>query len=80
MVKTHLGLLYQEMADKQENKASVIEELLTKMEASMKEGLDMCYRLNHGQKSINHLGNKAFIRNVLTSYPERFPKDLYPTL
>ncbi|XP_068747833.1 nephrocystin-3-like [Montipora capricornis] len=80
MVKTALGLLYHEMADKQENKASVTEELLTKMEASMKEGLDMCYRLNNGQKSINHLGNKAFIRNVLTSYPERFPKDLYPTL
>ncbi|XP_068752483.1 uncharacterized protein [Montipora capricornis] len=80
MVKTEMGLLYHEMADKQENKASVKEKLLTKMEASMKEGLDMCYRLNNGQKSINHLGNKAFIRNVLTSYPERFPKDLYPTL
>ena len=80
MVKTHLGLLYHEMVDKQENEASVREGLVTKMETSMKEGLDMCYRLNHGQKSINHLGNKAFIRNVLTSYPERFPKDLYPTL
>ncbi|XP_068748799.1 uncharacterized protein [Montipora capricornis] len=80
MVKTHLGLLYHEMADKQENKACVTEELLSKMEASMKEGLDMCYRLNSGQKSINHLGNKSSIWIVLTSYPERFPKDLYPTL
>ena len=80
MVKTHLGLLYHEMTDKQENEESVREGLLNKMEASMKEGLDMCYRLNNGQKSINHLGNKSLIRIVLTSYPERFPSELYPTL
>ena len=82
MVKIQLGLLYHEIADKQENKESVREELLSKMEASMKEGLDMCCKLNNGQKIIkgNHLGNKASIRKVLTSYPERFPKDLYPTL
>ncbi|XP_068679879.1 nephrocystin-3-like [Montipora foliosa] len=80
MVKTHLGVLYHEMADKQENEPSVREGLLNKMEASMKEGLDMCYRLNNDQKSINHLGNKSLIRKVLTLYPERFPKELYPTL
>ena len=80
MVKTHPGLLYHEMADKQENEASVREGLLNKTEASMKKGLDMYFRLNNGQKSINHLGNKSLIRKVLTSYPERFPKELYPTL
>ncbi|XP_068678904.1 nephrocystin-3-like isoform X1 [Montipora foliosa] len=78
MVKTQLGLLYHEMADKQENEESVREELLSKMEASMKEGLDMCYKLNNGQKSINHLGDKKLIWKVLSLYPERFPEDAYP--
>ncbi|XP_068747033.1 nephrocystin-3-like [Montipora capricornis] len=41
MVKTHLGLLYHEMAEKQENEASVREGLLNKMDASTKKGLDM---------------------------------------
>ena len=75
MVKTHLGLLYYEMADKRENEESVREELLNKTEVSMKEGLDMCYKLN---KSINALGNKNEIWKVLNSYPERCPEDLYP--
>ncbi|XP_068747827.1 uncharacterized protein [Montipora capricornis] len=75
MVKTHLGLLYYEIADKRENEESVREELLNKMEVSMKEGLDMCYKLN---ESINDLGNKNEIWKVLNSYPEKFPEDLYP--
>ena len=78
MVKTQLGLLYHEMADKQENEESVREELLSKMEASMKEGLDMCYKLNDGQKSINRLGSKKLIWKVLSLYPKRFPEDSYP--
>ena len=78
MVKTELGLLYHEIANKQENEESVREELLSKMEASMKEGLDMCYKLNNGQKSINHLSSKKSIRKVLSLYPERFPEDAYP--
>ena len=77
-VKTQLGLLYHEIANKQENEESVREELLSKMEASMKEGLDMCYKLNNGQKSINRLGSKKVIWKVLNSYPERFPEDAYP--
>ena len=77
MVKIQLGLLYHEMADKQENEESVREELLSKMEASMKEGLDMCYKRNtDGQKSINH-NLKIRIWEVLNSYPERFPEDVY---
>ena len=78
MVKTQLGVLYHEMADKQENEESVREELLSKMEASMKEGLDMCYKLNNGQKSINRLGSKKLIWKVLSLYPKRFPGDSYP--
>ncbi|XP_068680250.1 uncharacterized protein [Montipora foliosa] len=78
MVKTQLGLLYHEMADKQENEEYVREELLSKMEASMKEGLDMCYKLNNGQKSINRLGSKKLIWKVLSLYPKRFPEDSYP--
>ena len=78
MVKTQLGLLYHEMADKQENEESVREELLSKMEASMKEGLDMWYKLNNGQKSINRLGSKKLIWKVLRLYPKRFPEDSYP--
>ena len=78
MVKTQLGLLYHEMADKQENEESIREELLSKMEASMKEGLDMCYKLNNGQKSINNLGSKKLIWKVLSLYPKRFPEDSYP--
>ncbi|XP_068679952.1 uncharacterized protein [Montipora foliosa] len=77
-VKTQLGLLYHVMADKQENEESVREELLSKMEASMKEGLDMRYKLNNGQKSINNLGTKKLIWKVLSLYPKRFPEDSYP--
>ena len=75
MVKTQLGLLYHEIAAKQENEESIREELLRKMEEWIKEGLDMCYIRN---KSINDLGNKKAIWKVLNSYPERFPEDQYP--
>ncbi|XP_068747826.1 uncharacterized protein [Montipora capricornis] len=79
MVKIQLGLLCHEMiACKQENDAFVREDLLSKMEASMKEGLDMYYKRNtDGQKSINHK-LKMRIRKVFNSHPERFPEDLYP--
>ena len=79
MVKIQLGLLYHEMiACKQENDGFVREDLLSKMEASMKEGLDMYYKRNtDGQKSINHK-LKMRISEVLNSYPEKFPEDLYP--
>ncbi|XP_068747828.1 nephrocystin-3-like [Montipora capricornis] len=78
MVKIQLGLLYHKIADKQENDAPVKEDLLSKMEAWMKEGLDMCKRLDaDGQKRINYKFKTA-IRKVFKSYPERFPEDLYP--
>ena len=78
MVKIQLGLLYHKIADKQENDASLKEDLLSKMEVWMKEGLDMCKRLDvDSQKRINHKF-RISIWKVLNSCPERFPEDLYP--
>ena len=53
------------------------QQVLDKMEASMKEGLDMSYRLV-GSRTIDRLGNKHLIRNFLNHYPERFPGEQYP--
>lgn len=78
MVKTQLALLYFKVASKRGKAVSIKEELLNKMEASMKEGLDMCYRLTDGDKSVNHLGNKKFIWEVLNFFPKRFPEKKYP--
>ena len=78
MVKTQLALLYFKVASKRGKGASAKEELLNKMETTMKEALDMCYRLTDGQKSLNHLGNKKFIWEVLNLYPKRFPEKRYP--
>lgn len=70
--KKHVG-----WETKQENERHVREALLSKMEESMKEGLDMCYRLNKGKKKIDHLPIKDSILEILKKYPKRFPKELY---
>ena len=76
-VKTELALLYYETARSKETKGDNKEELLSKMEKLMKEGLDMCYRLNDNKKSISRLGNKKRIVKVLNSYPQRFERESY---
>ena len=76
-VKTELALLYYKTARSKETEGDNKEELLSKMEKLMKEGLDMCYRLNDNKKSINRLGNKKRIVQVLKSYPRRFERESY---
>ncbi|XP_015753918.1 PREDICTED: uncharacterized protein LOC107333603 [Acropora digitifera] len=76
-VKTELALLYYKTARSKETEGDNKEELLSKMEKLMKEGLDMCYRLNDNKKSINRLGNKRQIMKVLNSYPQRFERESY---
>ena len=81
MVYTQQALLYRrEEVNEQELEASIKEELLNQMEASLKKGLDMCYRLNDGNRTFAHLGNKHFIQEVLNLYPERFPEQQYPRM
>ena len=69
--------MYYETARSKETKGDNKEELLSKMEKLMKEGLDMCYRLNDNKKSINRLANKKRIVQVLKSYPQRFERESY---
>ncbi|KAK2558039.1 E3 ubiquitin-protein ligase DZIP3 [Acropora cervicornis] len=76
-VKNQLALFYHNVATKQENEGHVREDLLSKMEESLKGGLGMCYRLNKGKKKIDHLPNKESILAILKKYPKRFPKELY---
>ena len=77
IVKTELALLYHEIASRQENDGGDREELLSKMEEFMKEGLDMCFRLNDNKKSISGLGNRKQIVKVLNNYPGRFKRENY---
>ena len=77
IVKTELALFYHEKANRQENEGDDREELLSKMEEFMKEGLDMCYRLNDQKKSISRLGNRKRIAEVLNKYPGRFERETY---
>ena len=72
-----MALFYHNVAAKQENEGRVIEDLLGKMEESLKGGLDMCYRLNKGKKKIDHLPNEESILAILKKYPKRFPKESY---
>ena len=76
-VKTELALFYHEIANRQENEGDDREELLSKMEEFMKEGLDMCYRLNDNKKSISGLGNRKQIVKVLNMHPGRFEREKY---
>ena len=75
--KTELAVLYYEIARRQETERDSREELLSKMEECMKEGLDMWYRLNDGKKSISRLGNRKHIVKVLDMYPGRFERESY---
>ena len=77
IAKTELALFYHEIANRQENEGDDREELLSKMEEFMKEGLDMCYRLNDNKKSISDLGNRKLIVKVLNKYPGRFEREAY---
>ena len=74
-VKTELALFYHVIANRHEGDDR--EELLSKMEEFMKEGLDMCYRLNDNKKSISDLGNRKEIVKVLNKYPGRFEREKY---
>ena len=76
-VKTALAVLYYNIARGQETEGDNREELLSKMEECMKEGLDMWYRLNEGKKSISRLGDRKRIVKVLDMYPERFERESY---
>ncbi|XP_067035057.1 uncharacterized protein [Acropora muricata] len=76
-VKTELAVLYDEIARGQETEGDSREELLSKMEECMKEGLDMWHRLNDGHKSISRLGNRNQIVKVLDMYPGRFERESY---
>ena len=75
-VKTELALFYHEIAHRKEN-GDDREELLSKMEEFMKEGLDMCYSLNDNKKSISDLGNRKQIAKLLNKYQERFERETY---
>ena len=77
MVKTQLAIVHYKLASAREMEPPMKQLVLDKMEALMKEGLDMSYRLV-GSRTIDHLGNKDLIRNVLNHYPERFPEKQYP--
>ena len=76
-VKSELALLYHEIARGKETDGDNKEELLSKMEELMKEGLDMCYRLNDNKKSTNHLGSRKRVMKVLNLYPQRFERKSY---
>ena len=78
MVYTEQAFLYHKEVNEQDLEASIKEELLYQMEASLKKGLDMCFRLNDGNRDIERLGNKHLIREILNLYPERFPEKQYP--
>ena len=77
MVKTELAIVHYKLASATEMEPAMKQLVLDKMEASLKEGLDMTYRLV-GSRTIDDLGNKHLIRNVLNHYPERFPEEQYP--
>ena len=62
-VKKDLALLYEKVGNND------------KMEAAMKEGLNMCFKLGH---TIEKLGKKHLIRKTVNSYPQTFPKEQYP--
>ena len=76
MVKTKQAILYHEEAIKEEIEPSTRKSLEDQMEASMKEGLLMCYRV--GDRTIGQLSSKHLILEILAYYPKRFPEKQYP--
>lgn len=65
MVKTQQAILHDKM------------ESVEEMEAAMREGLEMCYRITE-ERSFKRLKNRNVICEVLNRYPERFPQEEYP--
>ena len=65
LVKTEQAVLYK--------KAVRIQE----MEAALKDGLEMHYKIAE-KRTLDGLGNKRVIREVLNCYPELFPLEKYP--
>ena len=76
MVKTEQAILYHEEAIKEGIESSTRKSLEDQMEASMKEGLLMCYSV--GDRTIGQLSSKHLIRKILADYPKRFPEKQYP--
>ena len=71
--------MYYKIARDKETEGDNREELLSKMEECMKEGLDMWYSLNDGKKTIRRLGNRKEIVKVLEMNPGRFKREAnYP--
>ena len=64
MVKTELVLLYEEEEGKEDQ-----------MKEAMKEGLQMCYKLD---QTVERLSNKREIREFLDRDPKTFPVEKYP--
>ena len=77
IVKTALAHSYHEIATREENEGADREELLSKIEEFMKEGLEMWYRLNDNKKSISPLNNRKQIEEVLNMHPGRFERGTY---
>ena len=50
---------------------------IQEMEAALKEGLEMHYKIAE-KRTLDGLGNKRVIREVLNCYPELFPQEQYP--
>ena len=65
LVKTEQAVFYKKAARIQE------------MEAALKEGLEMHYKIAE-KRTLDGLGNKRVIREVLNCYPELFPQEQYP--
>ena len=64
-VKTEQAVFYKEAVRLQE------------MEAALKEGLEMHYKIAE-KRTLHGLVNKRAIREVLNCYPELFPQEQYP--
>ena len=75
MVKTEQAILYHKVAIK-ETESLARKRQEDQMEAFMKEGLLMCYKV--GDRNIEQLGNKHLIRQILADYPKRFPEKEFP--
>ena len=81
MVYTQQAHLFHVEVNEQEIEASIKEELLNQMEASLKKGrLDMCCTLKKGIRTFAHLSNKLSIQEILELYPERFPEQHFPRM
>ena len=65
LVKTEQAVFYQKA------------ERLQEMEAALKEGLEMHYKIAE-KRTLDGLANQRVIREVFNCYPELFPQEQYP--